>query len=393
MITLNLKLNFRIFIAYFCITAMLADNSEAKQFTQLHSHKDHCVNKQQQQKPRKKMKVGIWGAWQVPYEVAFYIEKLKEALDKLEIDIIMYKHTIDPHYLIAKINDDDLDILNIHYEPSLMPFQLILLSIVQEVKQQKVKIVMTVHKEFVAIGDFSPYVDLFVYHKPPAYFKNQKKIALIPSGVPVFKQPPHFHRALLRKKYGFRESDTIIVSTGSFLPNKEIPRIVECLAPYLKEEPSYRLQLLYSPLLLDWDMSLAERQKTIQVIQKHGLQNQVLLTFGFLTQKEISERIWISDIGYQWSTTNAEATPSIVGQFIAVHTPLVLPYSLSHYGFAKGIVTTAHDSTTFVETLMDLILNTPVLDQLRADAVAAYRETNFNVLGAKYLQAFRAILK
>jgi hypothetical protein len=391
MITNNtLKLIFRVpIILLYTITIVLGNNSREAQFSRPSLSKNHHV-KRRQQNIEKKIKIGLWSAWQIPCEIAFYTEQLKAALSMLETDIAIYKHTIEPQFLMVKINDDDLDILNIHYEPSLMPPLPDLLSTLQKIKQCKVKVVMTIHKETTTISDFSPYVDFFIYHKPPIYLTSRKKVILIPPGSPIFKPPPPSHRTLLRKKYGFSENDTIIVSHGLFLQNNDIPRIVECLAPYFKIEPTYRLQLLYSFSPLAQAMEVAEYQKLTQVIEKHQLQSQVILITDFLLQKELSERIWISDIGYKWFTITTEGMPSIASQFIAARTPLVLPHSPSYYRFEKGIVKTAHDPAILVDTLMDLTLNTSVLDQLRTDLAAIYRETNFDTIGAKYLQVFKA---
>ena len=339
------------------------------------------------------LKIGFWSTWKIPCGIAMYTQHLKGALWKRGCLTFVYPHDLPIDVLIRRILSDDLHLLNIQYEIGMMPPTSVLLATINKVKNKGVKVIITIHDEPSFAQELLDAADFCIYHKPPAYItENAHKVIRLPMGVPVFNPPPPTKRSALKKKYGFSPTSTIITTTGFLLVTKQLSLILNLLAPRLKSRPSFGIQLITPFTPRNIKMCSAEYAKVKKALDDNNLWNQVQLITKFIPQKELSERLWISDVGYQWFNVNTKANSGAAREFISARTPLVVP-RCSHYDLlTKGVIKTPMDAKRFVDEIFKLLDNKEKRKQLQKEMEHEYTQLNYDTLSKQYITVYKKCL-
>lgn len=323
------------------------------------------------------MKIGYWSTWKIKCGIAMYTKHIKDSLTKLNFTVFNYPHNSSLYYIATLIEKDKINVLNIQYEQMIMPPLNVFLNFINNIKSKNIKIVVTMHNE----PDFAQKIvdasDITIYHKQPEKLEDRSKVRVIPMAVPVFT--PSGSRIGLRKKYGFKATDKVLVSTGFLFHTKEISKNLEALAPLIKKDANIKLQLIHPFSPMDPIGSQLEYEKLIEVIIKHDIIKQVLVITKFLPQKELSERIYLSDLGYQWFKIDTGATSASGKEYITARTPLIVPDS-SHFHdlVCKGIIKTPKKRGAFIQAVKDLLSNPYKLAAARHHLSNLYLELNYD---------------
>ncbi len=327
--------------------------------------------------------VGFWSSWNIPCGIAMYTKHVSTNLEPLNCKTFAYSHTMPLEQLKKAIIKDRIQVLNIQYEAGIMPPLKIYLDFVKTIKQFGVKVVVTMHDEPDFAQSIVEAADFTIYHKQPYYVKGLKnKIAILPMGVPVFT--PSLSRQEMRKKYGYSDKETILVTTGFLLFTKELDVVLKLLAPHLKSHPTYRLQLLNSATPRNMPMCKIVDQKIKAVLNAYKLWRQVYYTGKFIPQEELSERIWMSDLGYQWFSMNTHASSGAVREFIAARLPVVVPRSSHYLNVNKGLVKVARDKIIFVREILQTLENKEKLKRLTTHIEQEYNRLNYQAVIRHY---------
>ncbi len=315
-----------------------------------------------------------------------------KCVEKKGYTVFNYEHTLTPESILSKARTDRIDIINIQYEQSIMPPIERFIDTIEQLKKQHIKVAITIHSEIDEVSKLSKVCDLLIYHRQPLHLekRDKKKVALLPMGVPVFS--PSAGKSMLRKKYEFSEDDIILVTTGFLLYTKQLDLTLDLLAPFIKKNPRYKVQMLNVFTPRNMVLSQQAYDAVMTIINKHSLQNQVRFITNFIPQHEFNERIFLSDIGYQWFSEHTKATSASTKEFIAAKLPLVIPDSSHFHDLKKGFIKTPMDLPLFVQTIIHTASDIKKLQQLSLEQLDEYNKLNYDNQIRKYIKLFKRLL-
>jgi len=258
---------------------------------------------------------------------------------------------------------------------------------VQKLKENNLNVILTVHWEIKELTKIYDYIDKFIYHKNPLYLSaNDKKIKILPMGIPVFK--PMDTKEKCRLKYGFSNSDFILTTIGFLHPWKNYSSILELLAPLIKSNKNYKVQMLTSYNDIIFSICHKEDIKIKNVIKKYNLEDQVIHITDFLNQQEYSERIWISDLGYLWGNIDSKATTASAKEFITCHVPLVTTHCSHFHDIKQGTLKSECNKEEFILLIKKTISNKKTLQKLKNESAKQYQNFNYESLIDLFINEF-----
>lgn len=336
--------------------------------------------------------IGFWSSWKIPCGIAMHTEHLYNALKKKDWNVFVFEHVLTCDEVIKRALDNQLDIIHIQYDVDIFPPVKQFIAALKELRKSKIRIVLTIHAETHHTRYIIPYSDVCIFHKPPheSYAFHQRKITVLPMGIPVF----NVESSLLdvRRKYNFETSDTIVTTIGLLLPHKEFSRIVEIFAPHLLANHKVKLQMIIPTPLRYSQSSNVEYEKLKSVISKYALENQTVLITNFIPQQELSERIWISDVGYQWFNHNTPSTSAAAKEYFSAQVPLVLNDSSHFHDNTIGVYKTPSNPDQFVAAIINLLSNGQLKAQMREQLKNHYLLFNFDTLIKRYESLYYGVL-
>jgi len=341
--------------------------------------------------PIEPLRVGYWSTKDIRCGIAIYTQHIVKALKNGGHKAFIYAHNLSAQELIKQAKKDALNIINIQYEPGIMPPKEILAQIIAQLKKENICVFMTIHRECEDLVTLATLADHLIFHKTSSYFKFDDKVHFLEMGAPVYAVK-HLNKKQVRKRYGFSEHDIILSTFGFLAAWKEYSIILELLVPWLKTNPNHRVQLLTSFNDMDLKGCEIENKKIKDVIQKYKLGKQVAHVTEFLTEHILLERLWLSDLGYLWAPIETQSSSAASKQFIAARLPLVTTDSSHYHDINLGIVKTPKDRTLFIKTLCSLIAKPHALAKLYKDIVKKYFYINYNTLINKHVELFRMAL-
>lgn len=349
----------------------------------------------------KKIRIGFWSSWQVKCGIAMYTEHIVNELNNNGYKAFAYKNDISIKNLLTQIKFDKIDILNIQYEISLFfgnssPFKSMsdFVSLIKDIKNMGIKVVITVHSERENLKELLEEVDACIYTRPSNIFKLDK-INLIPIGAPIFK--PIQNKNELRAKYGFAHDDTILTTTGFMLPSKQNSEVLNQLATEIKKNPKLKIQLLTS--INDANdfiknLSLNEYEKIKNVITDNQIENQIIHKVDFLQQQEVNERLFISDLGFLWGDAEGNASSASIKEFISSRLPLIVTDCPRFSSDAiRGVIKTEINMPIFVKTILNVINDKEKLNRLIMELEAQYNEINNGKMIKRHINLFESLIK
>lgn len=338
------------------------------------------------------LKIGYWSTWKIPCGIAMFTEHLANSLKKYGHDVFVYNNNIDQRELLESLIKDKIEVLNIQYEESLFPKRQNFIDILKEIRKLGIKIIIIPHCEDTFIDEISNLVDKYIYLKPPVYLKKLDKFVLIPHPVPVFEYLKN-SRDLLRNKYGFVSDDKILITTGFLLHTKEIAEILDLLVPFLKSDPKIKVQLITPFTTRFPEHCMREYKKIVDVIKKSSIEKRITLITDFVSHEELAERISLSDLGYQWFKVNTYSTSGAAREYISSRTPLVICASSHYHDLRKGVVKTDFNKDVFVKSIITVLNDKKLLDQLKIEQEESYNEFNYDKLILNHIKVFKDCLK
>lgn len=336
------------------------------------------------------MKVAYWSTWKVKCGIAQYTENLYNALIKKGYKVTAYPHNITHDKLMQALEIDKPNILNIQYEPGIMPPTPVLIGLIEKIKKNNIKIILTVHNETADVKTLYNLVDALIYHKKSLYFNSPNKLNTIPFGIPVFN--PENSKLNLRKKYNFKPNDVIISTAGFMTPWKEYPSILEELVPWLKSSKFNKVQLLTSFNDISYAYSKIEFNKIKKVIKDNSIHNQVIHITKYLSQQELNERLWISDLGYLWGNIQSNGTSASCKEFVASRLPFITTNSNHFHDINIGVLKTDKDKNKFIEAIKNTINNTETKKRLLWQLHSYYSKFNNDNIITQHLIVFNKVL-
>lgn len=333
------------------------------------------------------LKIGYWSSWQIKCGIAVYTKHLHDALQKLGYKVYIYNTDISTDKLIEKIKKNKINVLNIQYEPNLMPTKKELISTINTIRLLGVKVILTIHYECDDVKDIAKSADKLIYHKSSKFFKFDNKVNFIPMGVPVFI--PSDSKSNLRKKYGFNDTDIILTTAGFMAPWKQLGQTLDRLAALIKSNKNFKIQLLTSFNDNSINECRKEYNKIVSVITKHNLKNQAVHITSFLEQQELNERLWISDVGYLWANIDTPGSSAAGKEFIASRLPIITSDSTHYHDLSKGTIKTSKNLDSFINQIGYVLRSKrQILVKLREELTEMYQKLNYDNLIHAHIKIF-----
>lgn len=333
------------------------------------------------------LRIGYWSTWQVKCGIAIYTEHLYNAVKHIGGNAFGYSHTMTPIELLQRIDLDKIHVLNIQYEPAIMPPTDLLINLIKEIQRRRVKVFLTLHSEPDTVKRLLDIVDGFIYHKPPTLIhSDNRKVNIIPMGVPVFDPTRSLSEA--RAFYGFKDTDKIITTTGFMFTWKQHANVLESMVPYLKADSNIKVQLLTSSNDINPYECIKENKNIKAVIERNNIENQVVHITDFLSQNELSERLWLSNLGYLWSDITTSSSSAAGKEFITSRLPLIATESSHYHDLISGVIKTPMDKGLFISKIFE-ILNHEDISHLYSELETTYNLLNYNDLIYRYIDIYK----
>jgi len=129
----------------------------------------------------------------------------------------------------------------------------------------------------------------------------------------------------------------------------------------------------------------ASNSETLQVeesikniISTNHLENKVIHITQYVSQQELNERLFMSDLGFLWSGIETESSSASLKEFVAARLPLIKTNSNHYHDINIGCITVSKDMDIFVAKVMEIYNNRAILDGLKADMEDMYNKLNYN---------------
>lgn len=336
----------------------------------------------------KKFKLGILSSWNSKCGIAVYTKNIVDALQDKKIYPKIYSNKFNINNLIKQIKSDRITALNIQYRGGLYDNFNDLVSLLYKLKRRNVKSILTIHCADQDLTHILPLADSVIIHKnlDERTTRTIRNLHFIPMGTPEYV--PMFSKKAARLKYGFSESDKIIVTSGFMFKAKEHANILLEMVPFLKKSPAYKVQLLTAFHDVVKEQCQIEYENIQRVITMYGLHDQVIHITDFLKQQELSERIWMSDIGFVWMDCHTNETSAAAKEFIAARIPLIACDSSHFHDLHKGVVKIPLDRSLYARTIFE-ILESVELKRLKIEIEELYEERRYKNLITRFIQAYK----
>lgn len=335
-------------------------------------------------KTSKDLDVGFSSTWQEKCGIAVYTENIVNALKHNGNTVYVYSKNMPPLTFINRMILDNINVLNLQYEPSITYDLTTLKHIILELKKHNIKTIFTVHSEHPTLLKLSNLVDGFLYHKTTTLDLPTEKIFYVPMGVPVFNSL--LSKNEMKVKYNL-ENKKVITTTGFMFTWKQHANVLQEMVPYLQKHPEVIVQLLTSFNSINPTECSIENDNIRSVITSNHLEDRVIHLTSFLPQEELSERLYLSDLGYLWSALTTTSSSAASKEFITSRLPLVVTNSNHYHDMNRGVVKTNIDKAEFIKTIFTTLYSNE-LDILSKDLESLYQQLNYNDLILKYLEVY-----
>jgi glycosyltransferase involved in cell wall biosynthesis len=342
---------------------------------------------------RPSLKIGFLSSWQIRCGIATYTKHHYDALVNRGHRVTVYDYALSQEELLEKIQQDALDIFHVQYERGFLPHQPVsqFVEFLYQVKKLGVKVIVTMHSEEICTLDVVQAADRCIYHKEPIYTSKSSSCQLhvVSHGVPLYT--PCVSREHLREKYGFAPHEKVLTTFGFLVSWKNHAEILSLLAPLLKQNPHYKVQLLTAFNDYDPAACLAEKIKIKNIIETNDLEKQVVHITEFLPEHEVHERLYCSDLGYLWGDVNSTSSSGAFKQFIAARLPFVVTECTHYPRITSGIIRTPVNKEHFI-TCIEETLREANLDQLRIKLEELYNQLNYEKIITQHIAIYTQAL-
>ena len=291
----------------------------------------------------------------------------------------------------------DCDILHLHFENSIFPNEQLMREILHGVKQRGTKVVCTFHTIMPNIANAllqEKLLDMGIVHWPfPGMECDPRTIAVLGGmGIPVYRPPSVGDRGEMREKYGFPINAKIISTLGFAALGRGHFEVLEELAPFLISRKDIHLQIItaenaFNPL--GYKIVVDEIRR---IARDFNLAEQIHFIGQQITNLEVMNRLWMSDVGFLYLGLDVPSTSSAARQFVSARLPLVVTKS-THFGDLRfGVKRTDFPLMEFARALLTLVDDHDEKSRLRKEHERTYGDFMWPLFGEKHLSIYKTVL-
>jgi hypothetical protein len=288
------------------------------------------------------------------------------------------------------IKTNNFDVFLIQYEPSIIQnFQNLLSNIILLKRQsKKIKVFFVIHSENLDLIKLDGIIDGFIYHKQNTLEFKKTNINIIPMGVPIFDA--EFDKNYYRQKYSINYNSFVLSTVGFMFGWKQHALVLSSLVPTIKNNPNFIVQLLTSFHSINNDECIAEFNKIKQVIDENNIASQVVHITDYIPQKELNERLYMSDLGFLWAGMETTSSSASLKEFVSSRLPLVRTNSTHYHDIVLGCKITEKDIFKFCSSINDLFSNKEELLVMKNLMEDNYNKMNYKNIVQYFIEVFNA---
>ena len=150
------------------------------------------------------------------------------------------------------------------------------------------------------------------------------------------------------------------------------------------------IQLLTSFHSINNGECIEEYNKIRKVVSENNIESQVIHVTEYIPQQELSERLFLSDLGFLWSGIETTSSSASLKEFVSSRLPVVRTNSSHYHDIESGCEITGQDMGQFVLAIQGLISNKEKLITLKNCMNKNYEEMNYKKVISKFLEVFSA---
>lgn len=337
------------------------------------------------------MKIALYSSKRERCGISTYTSHLEDALLTLGHDVRHWGSQPPYDATFNEIRSWKPDVFHIQHETSIMPPGGVLEKYASLMVREGTKVMVTLHTETDATIQVAREATMFspksiILHRPTPSATDAVVIPMPCTRVGIMEG-----RGALRKKFGIPEGAFVLSTVGFMIPWKDHPRIVELLLPWIEGRPEIHLQVIASEHFNESMRGYAKDcRDRIARISSRLKPARIHHVDGYPSDFELIERLAASDLGYVWCPFDTGSSSAAAAQFTTARCPLVASDS-SHYAFlGTGIVRgPMKDIESFVKLIQKVSEDRELLEILRKNQWAMYRERNYIATALKHLELYR----
>jgi hypothetical protein len=328
--------------------------------------------------------VCMLSSWGIKCGISQYSKNIIDALEEKNIKTKVFPHTSEYSDVFSFMKNSSTKSFIVQYEPSLISdFNELKINIIK-LKIKKTKIFFIIHSEYKQLLELDGLIDGFIYHKDNTMKFEKTKIYKIPMGVPIFN--PEYSKNEYRKIYNIPENKLIISTIGFMFAWKNHANVLSGLLKYMKEEPRILVQYMTSFHSINNGECIDEFNKITSIVKENNLESQFIHITDYISQKELNERLYLSDVGFLWSGIETTSSSASLKEFVSSRLPLVKTNSTHYHDIISGSITTEQEINIFCNKIIQLILDNNRCALLKEEMNENYNSLNYkttinNMLG------------
>lgn len=334
------------------------------------------------------MNVKIVSTWKCKCGIAVYSLHLRNALRELGVqsEVVDIRQNINA--IIGACQN--AHVIHIQHEPMFCS-----MDVVSKLAQTypEIPIVVTMHRIERELAVFlSKYSKkIVVLRNTPAEMLGlpTDKLLYEDMGTPVL---PVIPKQKARADLGLPMDSTIISTFGFLAGWKSITPVVKALAPVLKSNPKYHLQLLTSGHFMLIKDSDIEAETIYKSSEEAGVWPQITHLTSFLSDAEIHARLCASDVGFIFAPIHTGSSSAAARRFVAAGVPLVITESNHFEALTKGVLRTTFDLGDFVRGICRVADDEPYRKFLSGEMLGFKEETLWSKVAGEHIKIYESVI-
>jgi len=337
-----------------------------------------------------KNSICMLSSWNIKCGISQYSKNIFDSLVDKNIDIKVFPHTTKYSEIFSFIRISKPKSFIVQYEPSLILDFKDLKNNIIKLKSEKIKtkIFFTIHSEYHQLLELDGLIDGFIYHKNNTMPFRRTKVFNVPMGVPVFN--PELSRKEYKNKYGIGEDRLVIATVGFMFAWKNHANVLSNLIKYMKDNPKILVQYMTSFHSTNNGECIDEFNKISSIVKENNLEDQFIHITDYIPQKELNERLYLSDVGFLWSGIETTSSSASLKEFVASRLPVVKTNSTHYHDIVSGTVTTEQNIEIFSNIIIQLIMDRDRRIKLQQEMEENYNNLNYSSVIKKLLEVINA---
>jgi glycosyltransferase involved in cell wall biosynthesis len=335
------------------------------------------------------LRIALYSAKRDRCGISTYTEHLSEALALLGHDV-RYFNCLPPYErTLEEILKWKPDVVHVQHETSIVPPDEILENYLGRIKAQGARIVFTLHTATKAAALLATRIGAphksVVTHRPSS---DAKGSVVIP--MPCTNFGVTLGRSELREIFSFPQDAFVVSTVGFMIPWKSHAEIAEALATWLERDPKVHLQIIASEHFNESLRGHAEecRVRLERLAVKFG-KSRVRHIVGYPSDKELIQRLSMSDLGYVWCPFDTDSSSAAAAQFVTAKCPLVASNSTHYDSMGDGVLRAEKtDVNGFAKLIEKTACDRELMAKLKAGQWATYKNRNYIMTAMRHIELY-----